>query len=100
MIRLWNALPIDTRIKNNYPEFLECMHLKYKIHEYKIINLFHYDTEVDNMYMKLRYQWSKLNADQFKFNFIQNVTNVTKTNKKQYIIISWTVPNIHNKEIY
>ena len=47
------------------------MHKKYQIHEYKKINWFHYDTEIDNIYMKLRFQCSNLNADQFKFNFIQ-----------------------------
>ncbi len=68
MIRLWNTLPNTIRTKNNYPDFLEEMHKKYKIHLYKEINLFHYDTEIDNIYLKLRFHCSKLRADQFKFN--------------------------------
>ncbi len=72
MIRLWNTLPHDIGQLNNYPDFLAHMHKKYQIHEYKIINLFHYDTEIDNIYPKLRFQCSKLNADQFKFNLTQN----------------------------
>ncbi len=72
MIRLWNTLPLDTRNKNNYSDFLQCMHLKYCIHEYKTINLFHYDTELDNIYMKLRFHCSHLKADQYKFNFVDN----------------------------
>ena len=69
MIRLWNTLPVEIRLKKYYHEFLEMMHKKYQIHEYKRINLFHYDTEIDNIYMKIRFQCSNLNADQFKFNF-------------------------------
>ncbi len=70
MIRLWNTLPATTRLKDNYSDFLEEMYKKYKIHNYKHINLFHYDTEIDNIYLKLRFQCSKLRADQFKFNII------------------------------
>ncbi len=69
MIRLWNTLPNDIRTKNNYADFLDYMHKKYSVHQYKKINLFHYDTEIDNIYMKLRFQCSLLNADQFKINF-------------------------------
>ncbi len=72
MIRLWNTLPMDTRNKNNYSDFLQCMHLQYCIHEYKKINLFHYDTELDNIYMKIRFHCSQLKADQYKYNFIPN----------------------------
>lgn len=43
----------STMLSNNYPEFLEHMHKKYYIHEYKINNLFHYDTEIDNSYFKI-----------------------------------------------
>ncbi len=46
------------------------MHKKYQIHQYKKINLFQYDTEIDNIYMKLRFHCSNLNADQYKFNFV------------------------------
>ncbi len=70
MIRLWNTLTANIRQKDNYLDFLDCMHGKYKIHQYKIKNLFHYDTEIDNIYLKLRFHCSMLNADQFKFNFI------------------------------
>ncbi len=97
MIRLWNILPIDTRLKDNFPDFLENMHKNFNIHEYKQMNLFHYDTETDNIYLKLRFQCSKLNADQFKFNFVQNskcTMCVTKINKKLFIITSWIVLNI------
>ncbi len=38
IIRLWNTLTIDVRQKSNYPDFLDCMHKKYKIHQYKNIN--------------------------------------------------------------
>ncbi len=72
MIRLWNTLSIEIRQKGNYPDFLECMHKKYKVHQYKHTNLFHYDTEIDNIYLKLRFHCSSLNADQFKFSFVQN----------------------------
>ncbi len=72
MIRLWNTLPNDIRSKNNYPDFVDYMHKKYYIHQYKKNNLFHYDTEIDNIYMKLRFHCSKPNADQFKFNFVQD----------------------------
>ncbi len=55
MIRLWNALPQATRVVNQYTDFLEDthkkisfmnMHKKYFIHEYKNINKFNYDTEI------------------------------------------------------
>ncbi len=82
MIRLWNLLPMDTRNKNSYPDFLEDMHKKYKIHEYKHVNLFHYDTEIDNIYLKLRFHCSKLNADQFKFHFKDN-SKCQKCNKNK-----------------
>ncbi len=72
MIRLWNTLPEQVRQSQHYSDFLQHMHQKYKIHEYKIINLFHYDTEIDNIYLKLRHQCSQLNADQFKLNFRQS----------------------------
>ncbi len=71
---------------NNYPEFLEHMHKKYCIHEYKIINLFQYDTEIDNIYLKLRFQCSKLNADKFKFNLTQNSKcTICNKNKQETI---------------
>ncbi len=82
MIRLWNTLPNETRLKDNYPDFLNSMHLKYKIHEYKIKNSFHYDTEIDTIYMKLRFQCSALNADEFKFNFTDN-SKCTQCNKNK-----------------
>ncbi len=70
MIRLWNTLSTEIRQKDNYSDFLDCMHKKYCVHQYKKLNLFHYDTEIDNIYMRLRFQCSTLNADTFKFNFI------------------------------
>ncbi len=79
MIRLWNTLPDDIRLKNNYPDFLEEMHKKYSIH-------FHYDTEIDNIYMKLRFQSSTLNADQFKFNFVQSSKCLQCNKNKQETI--------------
>ncbi len=72
MIRLWNTLSNEIRLKETYSDFLECMHKKFQIHQYKKINLFHYDTEIDMIYMKLRFQCSKLNADQFKFHFVDS----------------------------
>ncbi len=72
MIRLWNTLTIDVRQKSISPDFLECMHKKYKIHQYKQMNLFHYDTEIDNIYLKLRFHYSTLKADQYKFQFVPN----------------------------
>ncbi len=68
MIRLWNTLPNIIRMKDNYHSFLEDMYKKYQIHIYKYINLFHYDTEIDNIYLKLRFQCSNLRAEQFTFN--------------------------------
>ncbi len=86
MIRLRNTLSSDIRLKNNYPDFLECMHKRYCVHAYKKINLFHYDTEIDNIFMKLRFQCSALNADQFKFNFVDSSKcNVCNTNKQETI---------------
>ncbi len=70
MIRLWNTLPIQVRQEEHYTDFLVHMHQKYKIHEYKHINLFHYDTEIDNIFLKIRHNCSKLNADQYKMNFV------------------------------
>ena len=70
MIRLWNTLPVKIRELKHYSDFLHHMHQRYKIHEYKINNLFHYDTEIDNIYLKIRHQCSKLNADQFKLHFV------------------------------
>ncbi len=35
MIRLWNTLPNDIRIINNYADFLDYMHKKYSVHQYK-----------------------------------------------------------------
>ncbi len=35
MIRLWNSFSIDIRMTNYYHEFLDEMHRKYQIHEYK-----------------------------------------------------------------
>ncbi len=70
MIRMWNTLPNIIRMENSYHNFLEEMHKKYQIHNYKHINLFHYDTEIDNIYLKLRFQCSNLRADQFKFNMV------------------------------
>ncbi len=70
MIRLWNTLPNTIRTKDSYHSFLEDMHKKYQIHNFKHINLFHYDTEIDNIYLKLRFQCSNLRADQFKFNMV------------------------------
>ncbi len=72
MIRLWNTLQNDIRLMNNCSDFLDCMHKRFQVHQYKKHNLFNYDTEIDNIYLKLRLQCSKLNADQFKFNFINN----------------------------
>ncbi len=72
MIRMWNTLPIETRKISNYPDFLEIMHQKYFVHAHKKTNIFHYDTEIDNIYLKLRSHCSNLQADQFKFNFVQN----------------------------
>ena len=86
MIRLWNMFPNAVRQINNYPEFLENMHKRYCIHEYKVINLFHYDTEIDNIYLKLRFQCSKLNADKFKFNLTHNSKCMNcNTNKQETI---------------
>ncbi len=82
MIRLWNTLPTNIRQEENYSDFLDQMHQKYKIHEYKHKNLFHYDTEIDNIYLKLRYHCSKLNADQFKLNFIPDC-KCTQCNKNK-----------------
>ncbi len=86
MIRLWNMLPNIVRQINSYPEFLENMHKRYCIHEYKITNLFHYDTEIDNIYLKLRFQCSKLNADKFKFNLTQNPKCMICNKNKQETI--------------
>ncbi len=86
MIRLWNTLPNTVRELNNYPDFLENMHKKYCIHAYKKVNLFHYDTEIDNIYLKIRFHCSKLNADQFKFNIIQNSKcSMCQKNKQETI---------------
>ncbi len=73
---------MDTRNKNNYSDFLQCMHLQYCIHEYKKVNLFHYDTELDNIYMKIRFHCSQLKADQYKYNFIPN-SKCTECNKNK-----------------
>ncbi len=35
-------------------------------------NSFHYDTEIDKIYLLLRFHCSKLKADQFKLNFVDN----------------------------
>ncbi len=48
----------------------------------KKINLFKYDTEIDSIYMKLRFQCSNLNADQFKFNFMPT-SKCTQCNKNR-----------------
>lgn len=72
MIRLWNTLPAHVRQEKHYTDFLNHMHQKYKIHEYIHIDLFNYDTEIDNIYMKMRYHCSKLNVDQFKLHFVQD----------------------------
>ncbi len=82
MIRMWNMLHKDIRVLTNYSDFLEQMHKKYEIHEYKHKNIHKYDTEIDNLYLKLRFQCSKLNADQFKFNFINN-SLCTQCNKQK-----------------
>ena len=42
------------------------------MHQYKKHNLFHYNTETDNIYLKLRLYYSKLKADEYKLNFVQN----------------------------
>ncbi len=72
MIRPWNNLSVEVRLKDNYADFLDLMHKKFAIHQYKKQNIFHYDTEIDTIYIKLRFQCSRLNADQFKFNFVNN----------------------------
>ena len=69
---MWNLLPKETRTKDSYTDFLEEMYKRYNIHQYKIVNLFKYDTEVDNIYLKLRFQCSALRADQYKFNFVND----------------------------
>ncbi len=86
MIRLWNTLQKEIRIIENYSDFLDCMHKKYMIHQYKKINLFKYDTEIDSIFMKLRFHCSKLNADQFKFNFIANSKCMQCNKNKQETI--------------
>ncbi len=82
MIRMWNLLPNAIRIKQNYSDFLEDMHKKYQIHQYKVENLFKYDSEIDNIYLKLRFQCSLLNSDQFKFNFVAD-SKCTQCNKNK-----------------
>ncbi len=86
MIGLWNTLSLHVRLKDNYPDFLESMHKRFHIHQYKKQNLFQYDTEIDIIYMKLRFQCSKLNADQFKFNFVNNSKCLQCNKNKQETI--------------
>ena len=86
MIRLWNTLQKEIRLIENYPDFLDCMHKKYMLHQYKKINLFKYDTDIDSIFMKLRFHCSTLNADQFKFNFTANTKCMQCHKNKQETI--------------
>ncbi len=86
MIRMWNKLSQEIRQFEHYTDFLLAMHQQYSVHEFKKNNLFHYDTEIDNIYLKLRFHCSKLQADQYKLNFVKNPTcNQCNKNKQETI---------------
>ncbi len=72
MIRMWNNLKLQIRQCDNYPDYLDQMYKQYEVHQYKKIKLFHYDTKIDKIYLQLRFHCSKLNADQYKLNFVDN----------------------------
>ncbi len=85
MIWLWNTLQQDIRTADNYSDFIEYMHEKYHIHEYKKVNLFKYGTEIDNLYLELRFQCSLSNAE-IKLNMTQTPQCLQCYNNKQETI--------------
>ncbi len=62
------------------------MHQQYFIHQYKKKNLFHYDTEIDRIYLLLRFHCSELNSDKYKLHFLENPKSYKCNKNKQETI--------------